>query len=106
MVHQIATIEEFTSKVSDNKDNKLIVVDFWATWCGPCVRIAPVLQKIADENEDIIVYKVDVDENPDTMEAQGIECMPTFKFFKNGECVETLMGANEAKLRAMVAEHK
>jgi len=106
MVHQIATHDEFKTKVSSAKDNKLIVVDFWATWCGPCIRIAPTLEKIASEESAITVYKVDVDENSETMEAEGIECMPTFKFYKDGVCVETVMGANEAKLREMIAKHK
>jgi len=106
MVHQIATYAEFCEKVTNMKDDKLIVVDFWATWCGPCIKIAPVLDNIAKEQSDITVYKVDVDANSETSEAVQISCMPTFKFFKNGMCLDTCEGANEAKLRSLIEKHK
>ncbi|OPL20848.1 thioredoxin-like 1-like protein, partial [Mytilus galloprovincialis] len=62
----------------------LIVVDFFATWCGPCVQIAPVYQKLSDEYSDCIFLKVDVDEVEDVAAESGISAMPTFQCYKNG----------------------
>ena len=66
MVHQIATKAEFEQKLAEAGD-KLVVVDFWATWCPPCVAIAPVFVQISEEMADsAIFYKVDVDANSET----------------------------------------
>merc|ERR1712167_283408 len=63
---------------------KLVVVDFTATWCGPCQMIAPLFGELAEKNPDVVFVKVDVDENQETAAACGINCMPTFQFYKNG----------------------
>ena len=68
--------------------------------------IGPVFEKIAGEEPSVLFIKVDVDENDETAAAVGIECMPTFMFFRNSEKVGEFSGANEAQLRAKVAELK
>uniref|UniRef100_A0A8C6U9P3 Thioredoxin domain-containing protein n=1 Tax=Neogobius melanostomus TaxID=47308 RepID=A0A8C6U9P3_9GOBI len=85
--------------------SKLVVVDFTASWCGPCKMIAPVFE-VRNENKDVVFLKVDVDEASDVSEKCGISSMPTFQFYKNGEKLEQFSGASEEKLRATVAKLK
>ena len=73
--------------------NKPVLVDFWATWCGPCRMIAPVIEEIAEENDDIIVGKVNVDENPELCVKYGIVSIPTLIAFKDGEIIGQKLGA-------------
>merc|ERR1711907_25359 len=105
-VKTLESKEEFDGVLSEAGD-KLVVVDFTATWCPPCQRIAPVFAAMADEYSDkAVLVKVDVDANAKTAEACGISCMPTFQLFKNGTMVEKLEGASEEKLRALIAQHQ
>ena len=77
------------------KDDKLTVVDFTASWCPPCQMIAPKFDEKAKELEGKVnMVKVDVDENEDTAQACGIEAMPTFQFYKGGEKVHQIRGAD------------
>ena len=73
--------------------DKPVLVDFWATWCGPCRMIAPVIEEIAEENDDIIVGKVNVDENPELCTKYGIVSIPTLIAFRNGEIIGQKLGA-------------
>ncbi len=71
-----------------------LVVDFWATWCGPCRMIAPIIEELAKEYDGkITVGKCDVEENDDIAAAYGIRNIPTILFFKNGEVVDKTVGA-------------
>lgn len=85
--------------------DKLLVVDFTATWCGPCQRIAPAFAEIAEEYGDSAVFvKIDVDVLGDLAAELGVTSMPTFLFFRNGEAIDTMRGADEAGLRTLVKE--
>jgi len=84
---------------------KPVLVDFFATWCGPCVRIAPVLDALAKEHPQVEFVKVDVDEAQDIAQAQGIRAMPTFKMFKGGAEVGMVRGADEAAIRDLLRQH-
>ena len=77
-----------------------LVVDFWATWCGPCRMVAPVITKLAEKYDGkITVGKCDVEENEDIAAEFGIRNIPTILFFKGGEVVDKIVGAQgEAKL--------
>ena len=86
--------------------DKLVVVDFTASWCGPCQVIAPKFEEMEKEFPDCIFYKVDVDKNEETSEAEGINAMPTFKFYRNGKKVDEMTGASEAKLREKIEQNK
>ena len=73
--------------------NGVVLVDFWATWCGPCKMLAPTVDAIATEYKDrVIVGKVDVDESEDIARRFGIMSIPTLFLFKDGEVVEKLVG--------------
>mmetsp|Transcript_19468 Transcript_19468/g.22272 ORF Transcript_19468/g.22272 Transcript_19468/m.22272 type:complete len:157 (-) Transcript_19468:165-635(-) len=84
----------------------LVVLDFWADWCGPCKMIAPVFSQLSEEFDDVIFVKVDVDSNPNAAAKYSVSAMPTFLFLKNGDVVDRLMGANPERLRELILEHK
>ncbi len=82
-------------------EGKPMILDFWATWCGPCQMVGPMIDELAEEfNGKILVGKVNVDENSDLPSQYGIRNIPTILFFKGGELVNKLVGAqSKAKLQ-------
>tara|TARA_B100002049_G_scaffold190683_1_gene147601 strand:- start:4463 stop:4780 length:318 start_codon:yes stop_codon:yes gene_type:complete len=81
---------ELSSHISDND---VVLVDFWADWCGPCKMIAPILEEVAGELDKAHVIKVNVDENRDAAVEHGVRSIPTLLVFKNGEVVANKVGA-------------
>ena len=76
------------------QDDKLLVVDFYATWCGPCKKLSPTLDEVSEEFGDRVnIVKVDVDESEDLAMTYGIRSVPTVLFFKNGQQVDKFVGA-------------
>mmetsp|Transcript_3523 Transcript_3523/g.5197 ORF Transcript_3523/g.5197 Transcript_3523/m.5197 type:complete len:156 (+) Transcript_3523:70-537(+) len=103
-VHESSSLADLESKIqSAALQNKLTIIDFTATWCGPCKAIAPLYKDLSEEF-DAQFIKVDVDENPDAAQKYGVSAMPTFLFIKGGEVVDRLMGANAARLKELIAE--
>lgn len=90
-------VQQITDTTFDEevlKSNRLVLVDFWAAWCGPCKMVAPVIDEIADEYKEIVkVVKVNTDENPSTAASYGIRSIPTLLIFNDGSIVDTIIGA-------------
>lgn len=90
------TDDNFEDEVLNSEEP--VLVDFWATWCGPCRQIAPIVEDLADEFEGrATVGKVDVDENPQVAQQFGVRSIPTLLFFKDGEVQEQVVGASGKK---------
>lgn len=105
MVKFVADMSEFEALLETSKA-RLVVIDFTATWCGPCKFIGPIFDSLAAENPEAEFVKVDVDKAEDVAAACSIQAMPTFHFYKGGVKVAEMMGADQAKLAALIAEHK
>ncbi len=82
-----ADFESFT------KQDGVVLVDFWAPWCGPCKRIAPIIDELSGEMAEVKFAKINTDENQQTAIAQGVMSIPTLMVYKNGEKVDTVIGA-------------
>ena len=75
------------------KENKICLIDFWASWCGPCVQVAPILEEISNEMKDIAVIKHNIDDEPNSPTRFGVRGIPTMLLFKDGELASTKVGA-------------
>ncbi|KAI4321614.1 hypothetical protein MLD38_034977 [Melastoma candidum] len=101
--HSVESWKEQIQKGTDLK--KLVVVDFTASWCGPCRVMAPILADIAKKMPHVMFLKVDVDELETVAKEWEVEAMPTFIFLKEGKLVEKIVGAKKDDLHAKVVEH-
>lgn len=92
----MATLEELNDNSFNQavlKSDTLVVVDFWAPWCGPCRKLAPVLEQIQSEFKDEVkFYKIDADKNMNTAREYGISSLPSVLIFKDGEAKEFMAG--------------
>lgn len=84
------TKENFEAEII--KSGKIALIDFWASWCGPCKMIAPIVEEVAEECSDIIVGKVNVDEQPELANLFGITSIPTLAVVKDGKLVGQAVG--------------
>ena len=73
-------------------ENKLVLVDFYATWCGPCKMLSPILEEVASEHDDVVVLKIDTDDNIDLAEQFSVMSIPTMVLFKDGKPVNKKVG--------------
>ncbi|MDX6721956.1 MAG: thioredoxin 1 [Solirubrobacteraceae bacterium] len=89
------TDNNFQAEVLESE--KPVLVDFWAPWCGPCRVVAPVLEEIAAERDDLTIVKLNVDENQQTAAQYGVMSIPTMILFKNGQAAKTVIGAYPKK---------
>jgi len=91
--------------MTECEGGKSMIVDFTASWCGPCKMIAPVFEQLCGEYADVLFLKVDVDECEETAAACGISAMPTFKVYKDGKMVGDLQGASKEGIVALLVKH-
>ena len=94
-------------KLENLSKNGLTFVDFWATWCGPCRMMAPIVEELAAETPDVVFAKVDVDENPDVAMGLRIASIPTLMLFKDGTAVERVIGVTpKDELKKLIEKHR
>lgn len=105
MVHEVKDMDDLQSKLEEAGSN-LVMIDFHATWCGPCKVIAPKIDEFSKEFNNIVFLKVDVDECEDIATEYDISAMPTFVFIKNKQKIESFSGANADKLKQLLVKHK
>ncbi len=105
MIHHIED-EKILMEVINNE--KLVIIDFFAEWCGPCQMLTPVLKSLDEKySDEIEVYKVNVDESQNAAMRYGVTAMPTLVFFKDGEEVERQVGyLDEDELESLIKELK
>jgi len=101
-VHSVHSKAEFDKLLASTPQKQLVVVDFAATWCGPCQQIAPKFAAMAVAMPHVRFVKVDVDECKDLQSQYGVTAMPTFKMLKKGKEVGNMQGADESALREKV----
>jgi len=103
VVHNSAQFDEIIAKAKS--ENKIIVVDFTAVWCGPCQRVAPLFADFSEQYSKLIFLKVDIDECQDIAEKYKVEAVPTFKIFKEGNEADVIEGANVNGLKELILKY-
>lgn len=103
----MAVINTTDAQFRDTVKEGVVLVDFWAPWCGPCKMIAPILDELSSKlGDSVTIAKVNVDDNPETAGQYGVMSIPTLKLFKDGRDVKTMVGVRPlADLEAAVKEY-
>ena len=101
----VKTISDFSEFRKTIKRPGLVVVDFFAEWCGPCKQIAPFIENLSTKYPNVVFIKVDVDKAEEISQDRGITAMPTFQFFVWGSMVDELKGADPNRLESLVKLH-
>lgn len=101
-VKTVRSAKEFQQLITNAPARQLVVVDFFATWCGPCKEIAPKYEQMARDMKHVLFVKVDVDANKDLAQQYGVKSMPTFKLLRKARVVDDLTGADAEGLREKV----
>jgi thioredoxin 1 len=104
---KVQTLTDANFETTVNQTSQPILVDFWAEWCGPCRRLAPTVDELAnDYNGKVLVAKMNVDENPATPMRFSIRGIPTLLLFKGGQLVEQVVGlADKDQLKKLLDKH-
>ncbi|KAK0090587.1 hypothetical protein PV325_010553 [Microctonus aethiopoides] len=105
MVVVIEGMNDLKKRLEDAGD-ALVVIDFFATWCGPCKIIAPQFEELSKKHSSVIFLKVDVDENDEISATYEVSSMPTFVFIKKGEVVHQFAGASANKLIEAIEKYQ
>ncbi len=100
-----------TNEVDFNKDiienNKLVIIDFFATWCMPCKMLAPIFEDVSNKYSDLDFFKIDIDQNPTLVQKFNIDSVPTIIFIKNGKVINQEIGVrSESELSKIIDELK
>ena len=101
MLLKINSLEEYNA----HKNDERVLIDFFATWCGPCRMLGPVLEEISESDSTLTILKIDSDEFPELAREYGVSAIPSLFFLKNGKIIHNAMGfMPKPKLEALIAE--
>jgi len=105
-VHIITSNQEWEAEIFEaNSNGKIVVVDFTASWCGPCKIITPFYSELSEKYPQLVFLKVDVEEMPELSATWDVQAMPTFFFVKDGKQIDKLVGANKPELEKKVISY-
>ena len=104
-IEYMTTMEEFEKLHKQAGKNKVVCIEYTASWCPPCKHIGPIFDELATEYTKLVYRKVDVDEAKEISQQEGIEAMPCFKFYQDGDEIDEIKGANEDALKHSIAKY-
>lgn len=90
---EVKTVDKSNFQTEVLEADKPVIVDFWASWCGPCRQVNPVMTSIAETHDELYVAKINIDENPEIAQLYGVLSIPTFLVFEDGQVTKTVVGA-------------